>query len=432
MPFRFPTPRRPHLLHRKRGTTRRYHAHRARGLTPLAAVLAVLGPGLLAGLSDDDPAGIATYSILGTDHGYLLLWTIPLSTALLIYFHLLGVRLGMHTGKGFSTIVRERYGLPQCMLLVVMFVVANLGTLLAEYLGIVAAAELVGIPPAAALLAAGLVVGLVLTGSFRRIEHVLLALSMLLASYVVAGVIAHPSWSDVAQGSIGSLGLPAGSGVAAAIAATLGTTLAPWGLAFIQSYAVDKGLRMRDYRYERIDVIAGSLLTGVIGLFVAITCAATLHGTGVSINTAADAARALEPLAGAYAALLFGVGLVAAALVAAVVVALATSYEVSEAFGRPARAGAPIRSEHLFYGVFTIVSVVAALAATGEHLAPMQLIFWTQVLNTVLLVPQIVTLLRLNCDEQLLGQHVLGPRARIAGWAGIGVVGASVALLALA
>lgn len=422
--------RRPHLHHRKRGTSRHYRAHRKRGLGPVAAVLAVLGPGLIAGLSDDDPAGIATYSILGANHGYALLWTIPVSTALLIYFHLLGVRLGTHTGKGFSTIVREQYGLPVAMGLVVLFVIANLGTLLAEYLGIVAAAALVHIPASIALVAAAVVVLLVLSGSFRRIEHVLLAISMLLASYIVAGIIAHPNWSDTVRGTVGTLSLPHGPGVPAMIAATLGTTLAPWGLAFIQSYAVDKGLNQHDYRYERFDVIAGSVLTGVIGLFVAITCAATLHGTGIHINTAADAARALTPLAGKYAALLFGCGLVAAAMVAAVVVALSTSYEVSEALGKPAKAGSPFRLEHLFYGVFAAVSLLAALAATRENAAPMQIIFWTQVLNTVLLVPQISALLLLNSKPELLGDQTLSRSARIVGWIGIGTVAASVALLA--
>jgi NRAMP (natural resistance-associated macrophage protein)-like metal ion transporter len=221
---------------------------------------------VLAGLSDDDPAGITTYSILGAKYGYELLWVLALSTLVLIVFHELGVRLGIMTGKGLLTLVRERYGGRAAALVLSALVIANTGTLCAEFAGVAAGMELLGgmsrylsVP----LAAIGVSV-LVLRASFRHVEHVLLALSSVFVAYVISGVLAHPDWGAAAKGLVVP-NLPLNrEGVLVAVA-TVGTTLAPWGLAFIQSYAVDKKLKIKDLQYERIDVITGAVLTGVIG-----------------------------------------------------------------------------------------------------------------------------------------------------------------------
>ncbi len=302
-----------------------------------AALLAVVGPGLLAGLSDDDPAGIATYSILGAKYGYELLWVLTLSTAALIVFHELGVRLGIVTGKGLLTLVRERYGQRSAHIVLAALVLANTGTLCAEFAGVAAGMQLLGgmsrylsVPLAAIGVSA-----LVLRENFRHVEHFLLALSSVFVAYVVAGVLAHPDWGAAAKGLVVP-GLPLTREAVLVAVATLGTTLAPWGLAFIQSYAVDKRLRVKDLGYERIDVVVGAVLTGVIGFFIVVACAATLHAQGVEVNDAGDAARALEPLAGNTASTLFGLGFVGAALLAAAIVPLSTAYSVSETLGRKA------------------------------------------------------------------------------------------------
>ena len=293
--------RKTQVGHKRRGIARRFVHHRRRGRAPLAALLAVVGPGVLAGLSDDDPAGVTTYSILGTDFGYQLLWAIPISTALLVLFHLLAIRLAIRSGKGFVALVRVRYGHTAAKMAGAAFVLANFGTICAEFAGIGAVAQLAGLPTAPCVLAAaGLVVGLVLAASFHRVEHVLLALSAVLASYLVSGVLAQPDWSQAARGLVVP-SMPPTTSAFIAVTATLGTTLAPWGLAFIQSYAADKGISRRDYGPERIEVVAGSLLTGIIGIFIGVACAATLATAGLHIEDARDAAQALRPLAGEYA-----------------------------------------------------------------------------------------------------------------------------------
>ncbi|HEX2708641.1 MAG TPA: Nramp family divalent metal transporter, partial [Solirubrobacterales bacterium] len=261
-----------HLLRRR---------HRLLKAGGVAALLAVVGPGLLAGLSDDDPAGITTYSILGAKYGYEMLWVLALSTTALIVFHELGVRLGIVTGKGLLTLVRERYDGRAAALVLGALVIANTGTLCAEFAGVAAGGELLGgvsryisVPFAAVGVSL-----LVLRGTFRYVEHVLLALSTVFVAYVISGILAHPDWGATAKGLVVP-SMPLNREAVLVAVATVGTTLAPWGLAFIQSYAVDKKLKIKDLRYERVDVIVGALLTGVIGLFVVVACAATLHVQG--------------------------------------------------------------------------------------------------------------------------------------------------------
>jgi NRAMP (natural resistance-associated macrophage protein)-like metal ion transporter len=263
----------------------------------VAALLAVVGPGVLAGLSDDDPAGITTYSILGAKYGYRLLWVLALSTAALIVYHELGARMGIVTGKGLLALVRERLGSRGAAIALSALVIANLGTLSAEFAGVAAGFDLLaGVSRYVSVPLAALGVSLlVLRGSFHRVEHVLLALTGVFVAYILSGFLAHPNWTATAKGLVVP-GMPLTREAVLVAVATLGTTLAPWGLAFIQSYAVDKRLKIEDLRNERVDVIVGAVLTGIIGLFIVIACAATLHARGVEIKDAGDAARALEPL----------------------------------------------------------------------------------------------------------------------------------------
>ncbi len=215
----------------------------------LVAFAAVVGPGVLAGLSDDDPAGITTYSILGADYGYRLLWVLLLSTVALVLFHELGARMGVVTGQGLTGLIRERYGVRRAMLAVAALVVANVGTTCAEFAGVAASLDLAGVSRYASVPVAALVVSaLVLKGTFRRIEHVLLLVSTIFAAYIATGLLAGPDWGATARGLVVP-SLPLTRDAVLVATATVGTTLAPWGLAFIQSYAVDKRLTPRDLGY---------------------------------------------------------------------------------------------------------------------------------------------------------------------------------------
>jgi NRAMP (natural resistance-associated macrophage protein)-like metal ion transporter len=427
-----PTPR--HRAHRTPGRHLHWHLTRRRKQLlrggGLAALLAVVGPGLLAGLSDDDPAGITTYSILGAKYGYELIWVLLLSTAALIVFHELGVRLGIVTGKGLLTLVREHYGRGAAGLVLGALVLANTGTLCAEFAGVAAAMDLLGgmsrylsVPLAAAGVSA-----LVLRGNFRHVEHVLLALSAVFVAYIVSGFLAHPDWGAAAQGAVVP-SIPLTRDAVLVAVATIGTTLAPWGLAFIQSYAVDKGLSVKDLRFERVDVITGAVLTGVIGLFVIVACAATLHVQGIEVNDARDAANALEPLAGSAAATLFGLGFLGAALLAAAIVPLSTAYSISETLGRKADLNDSFAEARSFYLSFGAVVLVAAVIVLIPGAPLIQLLFLTQALNAALLLVLLPFMRSLGRDHDLMGAHALGRTGRITTAIALAVIAISVLAL---
>lgn len=419
------------VAHRRRGISRKFVQSRTAGRGAIAAFLAVLGPGLLAGLSDDDPAGIATYSMLGADYGYRFLWMIPVSTLLLVYFHLVAVQIGAATGRGFVAVIRERWGRGVGYVAVIGLLFANFGTICAEYAGISAAASLIGIPSWISTPVAGILISVVVVlGSFHHVEGVLLVISSTLALYIVDGILARPDWSAVVHSSIVPH-FPATSAGWLAIAATLGTTLAPWGLAFIQSYAVDKKIKISDLRMERIDVIIGSLLTGVIGMAITIACAATLHPAGIHVESAQEVAISLRPLAGSFATVLFGTGLLGASLLAAAVVPLATAYSIAEGIGAPASLDLDARHFQLFYAIFIGVTVAAVSVVSLPNLPLIPLMFASQVVNAVLLPLHAIALQMLIRDPKIMGDLRPGRLSLGLGWMGVIVIIACISALAV-
>lgn len=395
----------------------------------LVVLAGVASPGLIAGLSDDDPAGITTYSVLGASYGYRLLWVLGLSTLALILFHELGARVGVVTGRGLVKLIHDKFGARASGGALFALVVANIGTTTAEFAGVAAAGDIFGIPRYWSVpLAAILVFSLIIWEGFRVVERVLLALSSIFVAYIGAGILAKPDWGAALTGLVVPT-LPTSRDAVLICTATLGTTLAPWGLSFIQSYAVDKKVSPSQLRSLRTDVIVGSVLTGVIGFFVVVACAATLHARGIQITDAASAAVALEPLAGSLAAGLFAFGLLGAALLAASVVPLSTAYSVCEAASQPAALNLKPREAPLFYSTYAVVMVVG----TGLVLIPgtplVSILVGTQVLNAVLLLPLLVYLTAIARDQSLMGDQAAGPLLTAASGVVIVLVSASVIVL---
>lgn len=394
------------------------------------ALLAVVGPGLLAGLSDDDPAGITTYATLGAEHGYQLLWVLALSTVALIIFHEIGARMGVVTGKGLMTLVRERFGPRVAAGGALVLIVANVGTMCAELAGVATGADMLfGAPKVASVIVACVVLSvLVIGGSFARVEHVLLALTAIFATYIISGTLAHPDWGAAARGLVVPT-MPTDRDAVYLVVATVGTTLAPWGLTFIQSYAVDKHIPASQMNYERVDVITGAVLTGVIGVFVVMASAATLHQTGGTVHDASDLAVGLEPLAGSLAPTLFGAGFLGAALLAGAVVPLATAFSVSESAGRNADLNASPRDEPFFYGAFIVVVVGAAVIVLLPGAPLVTILVATQALNAVLLMFVLPFLMVIARDRDLLGDHALGRTGTVAAVSAFVLIAISVATL---
>lgn len=394
------------------------------------ALLAVVGPGVLAGLSDDDPAGITTYSVLGASHGYQLLWVLLLSTVALVMFHSLAARMGVVTGQGLIGLVRQRYGVRTGGVVLATLVIANVGTTCAEFAGVAAGFELFGVSRHISVPVAAVTVSLlVLRGSFHRIEHLLLLLSTVFLAYVASGLLAHPDWGAALQGLVVPT-MPVDGATIAIVTATVGTTLAPWGLAFIQSYVVDKKLRTKDLVLERVDVVTGALLTGVIGFFVIVACAATLHRDGRTITDAADAAQALQPLAGGAAATLFAVGLIGAALLAASILPLSTAYSVCEYAGAEAALDDTWEDAKTFYVTYGAVTLLGAGAVLLPGTPLVAVLVTTQILNAVLLVPLLVVMVGIGRDHDLMGEFAIGRLATCCYGLVTAVVVACVAALA--
>ncbi|TSA20194.1 MAG: divalent metal cation transporter [Actinomycetales bacterium] len=372
----------------------------------IAALLAVMGPGVIAGLSDDDPAGITTYSVLGAKYGYQLLWVLVASTAALIVFQDLGARIGVVTRQGMIGLIRQKYGARSGTLSAGVLILANIGTMTAEFAGIAAAGQLFGLSKYLTVPVAGIAVSfLVLRNSFAKVEKVFFLISGVFIVYVIAGFMAHPDWGSALRGVVVP-SMPFTQDAVFIATATFGTTLAPWGLAFIQSYAVDKRLTRDDLKLLRVDVWTGSLLTGVIGFFVIVTCAATLNKNGIQINDAADAAKALEPLAGTLAKELFAIGLIGAALLAASILPLSTAYSVSDLTGRPAALDDSPREAPLFYATFGVITMLSAILILIPGAPLIKILVLTQILNAVLLLPLLVYMYGISKDERLMGEFV--------------------------
>jgi Mn2+/Fe2+ NRAMP family transporter len=406
-----------HSLVRRRGTLL--------GAGGLAALFAVVGPGILAGLSDDDPAGITTYSVLGAKYGYEMIWVLTLSTIALIVFHLLAARMGVVTKQGLMTLLRERYGRRATLTVGPVLLIANLGTLCAEFAGVAAGLSLlVGVSKYFSVpIAAVFISLLVLRGSFQYVEHVLLLLSTVFVTYIVAGFLAHPDWVAAVKGTVIPQ-MPLTRDAVLIAVATIGTTLAPWGLTFIQSYAVNKKIETKDLRFEAVDVVTGAVMTGVIGFFVVVACAATLHVSGVEINDARDAAGALAPVAGHLAARLFGIGFLGAALLAAAIVPLATAYSIAEATGEPADIDDSFHEAREFYLVFIGMMVIAAGIVLIPGAPLVQILVLSQALNAILLIPILPFMRHVARQEDVMGEFALSR-------SGVFITGATYGLIVL-
>jgi Mn2+/Fe2+ NRAMP family transporter len=372
----------------------------------IAALLAVMGPGLIAGLSDNDPAGITTYSVLGADYGYQLLWVLVASMLALIVLHDLAARIGVVTRQGMIGLIRQKYGARSGTLSAAALILANVGTMTAEFAGIAAAGQLFGFSKYVTVPIAAIAVSfLVLRGTFSTVEKVFFIISAGFIAYIIAGFMAGPDWGAAARGVLIPT-IPFTQEAIFIATATIGTTLAPWGLAFIQSYAVDKRLTKDDLKLLRVDVWTGSLLTGVIGFFVVVTCAATLNKQGIQINDAADAAQALEPLAGTMAKELFAIGLIGAALLAASILPLSTAYSVSDLTGRPAALDDSPKEAPLFYLTFGLITGISAVLILIPGAPLIKILVVTQILNAILLLPLLIYMYGISKDERLMGEFV--------------------------
>ena len=390
------------------------------------AILAVLGPGLISGFADNDAGGITTYSLAGAQFGYQLLWVVLASQLVLFVTQEIGARLGLATGQGLSGLIRDRFGVRWTVFAVATMLIANLGDTVAEFAGIGAALALFGVPiPVSAALSAVAVILLISRGSFSRVQLIFVAVGIATSlAYVISAFLARPDWAQAAT----SLVIPHGNLTATywlAVVGVVGTTITPWGQAFIQAYVVDKRLGPEDLPYSRVDVGLGATITNAVAGFIVVACAATLWTHGIVISDAADAARALGPLAGKGAETLFALGLLAASLLGLGTVPLTSAYTACEAFGWEAGVDWSWREAPAFYALLAFFVGFAALFVLIPGLPLIQVMFLSQVLDGLLLPFVLVFVMLLASDRRMLGRLASGRINLTLGW------GVTIALAAM-
>jgi Mn2+/Fe2+ NRAMP family transporter len=407
---------------------RRLPAWRVRML----ALLGGLGPGLVSGFADNDAGGITTYSLAGANFGYALLWVVLVSGIVLFFTQEVGARLGLATGQGLMGLIRERYGVRWGAFAVLTMLLANLGSIVAEFAGIGAALGLFGVPPQiSAAVAAVVVIAFIALGDYRRAQFLFIGIGLAVSlAYVVTAYLAQPDWSAAVQ-ALFAPQLSSSPLYWLAVVGTVGTTITPWGQAFIQSYVVDKHLGPEDLRASRVDVALGASITNVVAGFIIVVCAATLYQAGTTITSAADAASALAPLAGQAATLLFGFGLLGASFLGLGVVPLATAYSTCEAFGWETGVDWNWREAPAFYGLLAFFIGFAALFVMIPGLPLIQVMFAAQVINALLLPFILVFVMLLARDQSMLGPLASGRLLGSIGWiATFLLIGMSIVLLA--
>lgn len=382
----------------------------------LLSYLAIIGPGVITAAAGNDAGGIATFASVGADYGYRLLWVlIPLTISLGIVQEMCA-RMGAVTGKGLSDLIRERFGVRWTAFVMLALLIANGGVTVSEFAGIAAALELIGVTRYISVpLAAGAIWWLVVKGTYQRVERVFLAMSLVFLAYVVSAFLAHPPWATVAV-EVVRPHFELTPVFLFTFVAVIGTTISPYMQVFIQSSVVEKGVRLENYRFTRIDVWVGTVLAILIVFFIVVSTAATLNVHGQHIDSAAEAASALRPLAGPYAQMLFAIGLFGASMLAAGVLPLATAYSISEAFGFEKGVSSSFREAPIFLGVFTFLVVLGATVAMMPGLSLIRVLLVTQVINGVLLPVILVAVLKLVNNRELMGPHVNGPLYNIAAW----------------
>jgi Mn2+/Fe2+ NRAMP family transporter len=381
--------------------------------------LSVLGPGIITANVDNDAGGIYTYSVAGARFGYSLLWTlIPITIALVVVQEMVA-RMGVVTGKGLADLIREEYGFRITFILMTLLIIADLGNTTSEFAGLASGMSVFGVSRFLAVpLGAFLVWALVVKGTYRVVENVFLAACVFYLAYPISSFFAHPHWKAALVETV-KPSFSLHSGFLYMTIGLVGTTIAPWMQFYLQSAVVEKGVKLKNYLYTRVDVIVGCIITDVVAFFIIVACAATIYLSGHrEIKDAADAAIALEPLAGRAASALFALGLVNASLFSACILPLATAYYVCEGLGAESGIDRRFHEAPTFYWLYTALIVLGALAVIllSERMQ-VPIILLSQVANGILLPFVLLFMLRLCNRPDLMGQHTNSPTFNLIAWA---------------
>jgi Mn2+/Fe2+ NRAMP family transporter len=385
-------------------------------------LISIIGPGIITASIDNDASGITTYSVAGARYGNVLLWTLIPTTISLIVIQEMVARMGVITGKGLSDLIRENYGIKATFFMMVILLIANFGTTVAEFAGWAASMEIFGLSKYFMVpLGAFIIWVLVTRGSYRVVESVLLGACLLYFGYIFSGFMAEPEWAEVARSTFVPKVKIEPEFMLLTIA-IIGTTITPWMQFYLQSSIAEKGIKKKDYKYSKLDVIFGCLITNIIAFFIIVTCATTLFPNGIRINEAHEAAFALKPFAGEYASIFFGVSLANASILGAIIVPLATAYYICEAMGWEAGINKTFKNAPQFMWIYTALIVVSSLVVLIPRAPLVFLMVLSSVLNGILLPFVLVFALSLVNNREIMGEFVNSKMHNYISWATVTVI----------
>lgn len=377
--------------------------------TRMTIFFAVFGPGIIAAIADNDAGGVATYSLVGSKFGYSMMFILLLITILLAVTQEIGARIAIVSGKGLGDLIREHYGIRISLFIFTLLFIANMGTIIANFAGITAALSLFNVPMLPFLIIFTLLIVLfIAVGNYQTNQKIFLGAGFLFVAYIVSAFLAKPDWSLAMKNLIIPTDVEFSTDYLITAIAMLGTTVTPWGQFFISSFINDKKLSIDHLRFEQIEVWVGAFITDILAFFMIVAVAATLFANGIEVQNASEAALAIEPFAGQFASALFGIGLLAASYMGAVIVPLTTAYAFSEFFGTEGSLDLPFSRSPLFYILFLIQIMIAFVIVLFPNISFIKIVVFTQSLNGILLPVIIYFLLKFANDKGLMGKYTNG------------------------
>jgi Mn2+/Fe2+ NRAMP family transporter len=398
----------------------------------LTVFFAVLGPGFITAVVDNDAGGIFTYSQAGSRFGYLPLWTLAPVTVALVVTQEMCSRMGAVTGKGLSDLIREQFGLRVTFMMMAFLLLVNLTNIMANFAGIATSLELFRIPRfvTVPLAAAGIWL-MIVKGNYRSVEKIFLFACVFYVSYVISGVLVKPDWKEAAIYSVRPVLLLDAAYIEMLIG-MVGTTIAPWMQFYLQAAVVEKGITAKEYAESRVEVVVGCVMTSVIAFFIIVACAGAIYTLRPrDIRDPAEAALALKPF-GEYAFLLFSAGLLNASIFAASVQPLSTAYTVCEGLGFESGVNRRFGEAPVFYWLFTLLIVVGAGVILLPAFPLIKMILLSQVINGVLLPFVLIFMILLINKKDIMGEWVNPRGANVVGWTTVVVmIGLSLALVGI-
>ena len=392
--------------------------------------LAVLGPGIVTGSVDNDVGGITTYSVAGAVYGYNLIWTLIPAFIVLFVVQEMNARMGIVTGKGLADLIRENAGVKLTFFIFIFLLIADILNTTTEFAGVAGSMQIFGVSKYIAVPMVAVAVWLlVVLGTYKIAERIFLVFSVALLSYIVSALLGKPNWGEVGSAIINPK-MNLNFGLIATIIGLVGTTIAPWMQFYMQSAVIEKGLKIKDYKYTIADVVIGCVATVVVAFFIIVACASTLHVNGVTINDASDAAAALQPLASDFASQVFAFGLLVASIFAAVILPVATAFYVCEAFGFEAGIDKKWKEAPEFYWLYTIIIVIGASIILLPNAPLIMISLWSQRINGILLPVVLLAMMIIINKKDVMGKYVNNKVQNAIGWTTIVIlVGLSVLLL---